>query len=495
MAASASSESQGKTIALVVFVILTIISGVVAFYFYDQVDTLTQERNNANTAAQDARRAETTAKNNYNELRGTVYGEQTEEDHTKVIDLVRNDLKTPRLGDARKADKPEYKSFKDALDFLHDQLAKSDTTTSEQATQLAELKKQIESLQDKHQVQIDEVTKDRDAKADELAQQSSQFRESLASKDQEIASISEDRLRLLNSKQDAEQELERFTQNAERKIRQLSDIIASKEEQERLRDQIEFESSDGIVTEVKRQAFNTEAYLNLGAADGIINGITFGVYGKDKGGNPYKLPKANAVVVRVLDSHRSIARVVERPGEVPVIPGDVLFNPLWSPGQQITVGIVGLVYLDDIDSSQSDYDLRAQNREFIDILERLGVKVVAQYDVDQQKSRGKIDINTDWLVIGEIPEKKETDDQERRDFLDGLKAAEKQFRTEARENDVRVINVRNLLTFMGKQQPRLTVRAGEESEFLYGKRRPSLIDEGPAPPIKPAKGTGNGTGN
>ena len=100
--------------------------------------------------------------------------------------------------------------------------------------------------------------------------------------------------------------------------------------------------------------------------------------------------------------------------------------------------------------------------------------------------KGNLNVNSRWLVIGEIPEIKDSDTQERKDFIINLRKAEQELRKEASVNGVPVINVRNFLTFMGKQQPQTTVFAGEERRYLYGKNRPALVDKAPVPATRSA---------
>jgi hypothetical protein len=480
--AASSSESQGKTIALVVFVVLTVITGVLAYYFYDLTDTLTQERNGANQAAEQARNETRIAKNNYKEIRGLVYGEQAEEDHAKVVDLVRGSLKAPKVGDARKDRKAEYKSYSDAVDFLQTELAAADVRIDEQNKEIAKLRTEVESLKETYQGQVDVAVKDKDEKEAELQAETDKFRSTLEQKDREISQISDERLRALNAKQDAEQSFAQYRERAEAELKRQDSKIAELQEQDRLRGQVEFVSADGKITEIKSEPGTTIAYLNLGSADGLATGTTFGIYGRDQGGNPYRLPKANLEVTRILGEHRALARVDNLKMTDPVIPGDLLYNALWSPGDQISVALVGLVYMNDKEGGeQSGLTIYHENDQFLNLIRQLGGKVDSIYDVESQKLQGKMDVRTDWLVIGDIPEPKETDNQERKDFLVKLKKAEKAMREQARENNVGIINVRNLLTFMGKQQPQLTVNAGDEYRFLYGKRRKSLVDEGPKP--------------
>lgn len=480
--AASSSESFGIKVALAIFVTLTVLSGVLAFYFYDQTDTLTQERNSATQAAETARKQETTAKNNYKEIRGLVYGEQTEEDHLKVVEMVRNKLKAPNVGASRKDRKAEYKSFDDAVKFLETELGSADQRIDEQSKEIAKLRAEVESLKETYQAQVDVAVKDKAEKEAELQSETDKFRGTLEQKDREIAQISDERLRALNAKQDAEQNLAQFREETAAKLKQNEQTIADLQEQERLRGQIEFVSSDGKISEIKSLPGSTVAYINLGSADGLTTGTTFGVYGRDQGGNPYKMPKANIEVTRILDEHRALARIDNLKITDPVIPGDLLYNALWSPGDKISIGLVGLVYMSDKEGGeQTGLTITSENEQFIQLIQQLGAKIDAVYDLNQEKIQGKIGVRTDWLVVGEVPETKETDTQERKDFLSKLRKAERTLREQARENNVGIINVRNLLTFMGKQQPQLTVNAGEENKFMYGKRRKDLVDEGPKP--------------
>lgn len=480
MAAIASAESQGKTVALIIFVLLTIVGGVLAFYFYDQVDTARQERDQANLAAQTARGETLAAKGNYKELRLRVYGTETEEDHAKVKEILDKMLASPQVG-AR--DKKNYKNFEDAINYLHNEIKQADDELAKRQALIEERDKKIATLEKGYEDNVAAREADKEAKAAELLAVTKQFQDETNSIKQELADERNRRSDLQNANQDLRQKAERDKANYERNLRKYATELAKLRENQELAKVLEFVRADGSITHVTRYQGNVLVTIDLGSDDSLYKQTTFGVYGRDEGGNPYVLPKANIEVVKILGPHRAEARLYGETIQDPVLPGDLIYNPVWERGHRLGIAILGDIYIDD--------DQQPDNDEFIRLVNSLGAQVDSYYDAAEGKQKGSINFETAWLLLGQPAELgPNATEEEKKAYSDYQKAAVA-MRRQAYENGVPVINARNFLTFMGNQQPQRTIRAGEEPKYMFGKGRPRLIDKGPVPANSTEGGAGN----
>lgn len=480
MAAIASAESQGKTIALVIFVLLTIVGGVLSFYFYDQVDTAIQERDGANQAAQKARGEMLAAKKNFEELlpkilpvdkeKGEILAGGSKEDTQKILQMIDGLLTTPDVG-AR--DKKKYESFNDALTFLHNALKEADATIAQKQAGIDERDKKIASLQGSYEDNVAAREKDKEDKAAELLAVTKQFQDETNSIKGELTDERNRRSGLQNEIQEVRQNAEIQKASSERTIKNLTVQLQKERENKDLAKMVNFVKANGTITNVSRQKDNTLVTINLGSDDSLYKQTTFGVYGRDEGGTPYVLPKASIEVVKILDGHRAEARLYGETIQDPVLPGDLLYHPIWEKDQRLGIAILGQIHMDN--------DNLPDNEEFMRIVNDLGAQVDSYYDATEGKQKGTIDFETAWLLLGEAPELgANATEEEKKTFGDYQKAA-LAMRRQAYENGVPVINARNFLTFMGHQQPQRTVRSGEEPKYMFGKGRPRLIDKGPIP--------------
>ena len=99
----------------------------------------------------------------------------------------------------------------------------------------------------------------------------------------------------------------------------------------------------GEITSVNQRT--RTVWLNRGREDHLERQTKFGVYSGDIGGMS-KVKKADVEVVRVVDDHTSEARILEDTINDPIMPGDKIYTPLWSPGQQTHFALVGFMDLD-----------------------------------------------------------------------------------------------------------------------------------------------------
>lgn len=141
-------------------------------------------------------------------------------------------------------------------------------------------------------------------------------------------------------------------------------------------------------------------YLNLGSADYLKPGVTFsvlptGTTGKTAAGRDRK---GAIEVVSVLEPHLSTAKVIDAPNALrdPLLPGDLLFNPAWSPSNRQHVALAGIFDLngDGVDDIE---DLKRT-------LEKAGVTVDAWLDIKDRTIKGPgLTERTTYLIQGVTP--------------------------------------------------------------------------------------------
>lgn len=136
--------------------------------------------------------------------------------------------------------------------------------------------------------------------------------------------------------------------------------------------------------------------INLGSADKLIPGITFGVIdGREKRLQDAKV-KATIQVTQVQGLYLATGRVIATPEiKNPIIPGDKIYSPFWAPGRVVKIALAG-----DIDI---DGDGRPDNEALKGQIIAAGAEVAAEVSMSG-KETGKLDATVRFMVIGEDPE-------------------------------------------------------------------------------------------
>lgn len=474
----AAADSQAKTISLVIFVVLTVITSCLAYYFWNQTDMLTQQAQAAKKSESEANQKAATTKKEYEELRQSI-GIEPKDSHASVMTLVNADLQTAKTNDERRRQKPTYAHYTDALKYLHGELDASDKRVAAAEKDATDLRDKLKTTKETYDAEVAKYRQAQEAAKKDLGDEQSKFLAQLGKKDEENDELRNQNVFLRDKVTQLTRDIEDTLKKGEReRIKDQAIIDNLKREAER-RQTIQFEHKDAEIILV--QEAGNAAQIDIGLDDGVRQGLTFGVYGRDVGGNPYKLPKANAEVVRILGPHKSLVKITGNSITNTILPGDLLFNPVWSPGDRESVAIVGKIYMDD--------DNEPDNERFMQLIRDLGGKVDSWVDLKTGKVMGKpITTQTGWLVEGEIPDPSEKAFRPEETKLDKeIFRSSDTLKRQAREAGVRIVNARNFLTYMGYQALQQTIPYGREYQFLHGKRRPRLVDKLPEDQIKEAE--------
>ena len=100
-------------------------------------------------------------------------------------------------------------------------------------------------------------------------------------------------------------------------------------------------------------------------------------------------------VVNISDAHMAECRILESINSNPLLPGDVIFTPLWHPGQQEHFALVGLLSIDGKGNSD--------RQKIHDIIRIHGGVIDAETD-DKGNVHGEITHLTRYLVEGDLTE-------------------------------------------------------------------------------------------
>ena len=227
-----------------------------------------------------------------------------------------------------------------------------------------------------------------------LAEQSTAFDEDRARINQEKEETRDKFTKVVdefgNFRSKAANEAKRLTQD---KTQLLGTIDTQKKKLNTLLND-QFETTQGLIRFV--QAGGKVVLINLGSADALRAGVTFGVIDGEETRLQDAKVKASIQVIKVNGQHLATARVVALPEiENPIIPGDKVYSPFWAPGRRVKIALAG-----DIDI---DGDGRPDNSAIKGQIKAAGAEVVAEISASGAQT-GKLDATVRFLVIGESPE-------------------------------------------------------------------------------------------
>jgi hypothetical protein len=244
------------------------------------------------------------------------------------------------------------------------------------------------------------------------------------------------------------------------------------------------EAADGEITWVNQR--QRIAWINVGFEDGLTRQTTFTVFDRDENSLATGAkPKARIEVIRVTEPHLAECRILEDDLKNPILPGDKIFSPAWSPGQRLHFAIAGVLDLDG--------DGRPDNDEIRSIILVNGGVIDAELKPDGTRV-GEITAQTRYLIRGKAPSERELGADE------GKKAFEAytQLLKSADTLGAETIDVSRFINLMGwKAQQRTTTLGAKRTtgrrEFAPrtpGSAAPATdpdsseaYEEAPAPPV------------
>lgn len=463
----ASSKPQNLLVPLIVFVVLWVISSAAAFMFYQKSTKLDTELANQKKQADDANSKRSAAENNIKTLKNLIgypeaeFGSEADAPGgTTLISKIKEDLS--KYVEAGNPPSFSYKGEVDRLAQRRDDLTKEmelkDTSYAQLRERFESVRKEEEGKINENIAKRDEANADRDKldkevqqKIDETTRQI-QDREMVAQKN-------------ANERQQIQNEYENHKKRSEiEKNSLVGQLKGMRESTQRLQ-----AAGTPVAAVVSVDNLNNEVYIDRGADDLLPLQTTFSIWSADKRGSMHwrekneKIkgdakkefdesgrknlleprleggPKAYIEIVALLGPHQSKGRITMEKMLDPITPGDLLFTPLWEPGQKKHFALGGR--FDMTGKGTNDRAL------LIDLIKRQGGVIDAEVK-DNGTVEGSIEAGTHYLVLGDASEDTGATDQQKesmgrvRKLLDDLQK-------EARSLGVEVIDQNKLYDFMG----------------------------------------------
>lgn len=497
--AAASNKPGAVHYALIIFVMLSVILGITTYMFHreysDRAAKITELEGKAGTQTALIKKYD-------DEIQAlkTKTGRKFEivEDPTNagnantVIGAIVKDL-------ADFGKDLQGKDYAETLQKLREALDATSTDVASKTAQIASLQKDLNDQRTRLNTQVDTHRKAQEKAEADLRNLVTKRDEMLTAKQTEIdrfkADVNQLTGELAQEKEGREKERKQFQSD----LAQLELRIDILQDKNNVLSGVVFEKQDGLIAGVNN--VSKTVVIDLGEADQLKKGMTFSVYPrdsralgaeldelKDNVDQAYKDEKIGAgerddrkevlsftgmkgkiVVTRLLGPHSAEARIVEEDLYRPMVRGDVIYTPTWSPGLVEKISIIGEVDLDN--DGKSD---REQLRQFLAIS-----GVVIDNEVDDAGERipaeGKISVQTKFLVLGHIPDRADIIGDEDKARVDKMNAHLTDMRKEARANGVRVVKLNDFLSHVGFEAKRRMFRPGDDRPYtLKGALKPPV---------------------
>ena len=399
----ARRENQGIQIAMIVFILTTLLFLVTTYFGYSSSTKYSAE-------AESLRQQLQTANSGLSSSASLV---ETMKQYTGVVgdddSAIQASLKTAVEETYGQGLPPENQNFQDIAKLLtekiqqqYGELAQARDTEKQLRSELAQVRATQEKL-------VAAAQQKEAAAVADANQQRTQFTASTSALQEQLAESG-------RQKDAAMAERLAAVARADEQVKQAQDELRGKEGQLiRLSEElntIRQDSPDQYDGEVTGVVFATRTvWLNIGREDGVLPKFSFGVYDVDDTNVRSAKRKASIEVTKVLGAHRCEARITDTDYIDPVTRGDLIYSPIWSPGSKLGVALLGSM---DVDKDGGDDRALIRN-----IIEMNGAHVDAE-DVDGEV-QGQITVNTRYLVVGEEDEDKKAANTARTPMLDAAR--------------------------------------------------------------------------
>jgi hypothetical protein len=428
----ASSENQGLQIALIIFVMLTILLSVTTFMFFREYEeAATKSRTDAeNASKKDQLAREAIAERDKLKQFIGLSDAATMQD---VQTTFEEDMK--KFANTAPA---ENKFYRPALEFTA-------TTLEAKTVELIAARETIQQEKDARE-KVEKAKQEQVAAAEENARKAeadlAAAKKAFEDERKKMKDDMADLAAQLKEKNDA------MTELADTKKKEIDDLTSEKNKfaltNDFLREKIEdldpstgIEVPDGEIVWVDQRS--RTAYVNVGSADGLRRQVLFSVVAGDEQVGRDQKTKGRLEVMEILGPHFAECRITADRIVDPLVAGDKIYTPLWQPGRTEGFGIIGFI---DIDNDGVD------DRALIRDLIRLNGGRIDAEDTEDGKQVGDVNLTTRYLIQGNPPE-------------DSVASkAYTKLQRDAEHMGVRLINVNDFLDQVGWKDLKQTILFG-----------------------------------
>jgi hypothetical protein len=378
-------ESQGLQIALIIFVMLTVVLAVTTFLYHSRyTEALKAAKDSEERANQEHSKA-ATKETECGDLKRVI----------GMADKTAADIQEQYAKDMKSfgANFPEDARFYSPL------LARLWEAADDKSNDVKKLGAKLQELEGKFAVR--EAAKD-----DEMVQIRGAFKKLKEEYDAAVNGFKKDDANRLAAETEALANLLKSQKTATAKI---GDVEAKANEERKINtnlvqinkqlgeriDKLTPRSMDrpcGKVDYVNQRAHTV--WINRGRADGLPMQITFGVFSGDAADLGKAVKKGSIEVTRILGDNSAEARIIEDKDNDPIVPGDLIFTQLWSPGEKLHFALAGSMDLEG--------DGQNAVSAVCNLINMNGGMVDCWMD-EKGKRIGDPSPHTNYLVIGDEP--------------------------------------------------------------------------------------------
>ncbi len=414
-------ENQGLQIALIVFVMFTIILGVTTFMFSKEYSKQKALAEASDTKAAEANTAHSAAESENMRLKQVVGHAET-----STLQVVDEQYANDKLTFARNMG-VEDPSYRDMCQWLSDEVQRKNAALSTEKQRVQDEKDRAADVQTAANTQILQMRQRAEKAESDLADRTSEFQRSQLLLAQTNAKLGTDKQTVVDQSRDllAKAEVEKSDLN--NKMKKQDQYIDNLQGVIEEMDPPVVDNPDGIVIHAGR---TDKVSINLGRIHGLERLTNFAVYARDMTDVTDAGRKGAIEVIDVFEDN-AIAQIIDEDVSNPILGGDKIFTPLWMPGERQHFALTDGVDLDG--DGRSDID------ELRNLITSNG-GVVDLYLDDLGQKYGEITTETKHIVKGEQPTDGSTTERLN---------ARKWILDEAKKFNLRTLSVDELLNRMG----------------------------------------------
>ena len=339
----ASRDNQGLHISLILLVMMVLGLGIVAGVFYNANAKAQADAKQANNAAQTAQSSQREAMTNLNRLKVMI-------GHTEETSM--EEVETQFASDVASFVADENGTPADVQAMSYRKIP------VELRNKYATLEQQLASARE----QVNSITAERDAARAEKASSVAQAVSAKDDAEAKLRKLTADYQTERTSLQNQQKEVLAAKTGIEGKVAQVQATAATEqaalnktinEQQQRIKGLLKItedlkpktgDRADGKI--VWSNPRNKTVWINLGSSDMLRPQMTFSVYPFGQESLVDSKPKAMIEVTRIHSGNQAEARISQSDVGDPVMPGDTIFTPIWTPNRSEKFAIVGFIDID-----------------------------------------------------------------------------------------------------------------------------------------------------
>ena len=439
--ASTKAESTPIFIALILFVVLSIVLGVTTYMFYKGEEDAITARKDADNEREIAEKETQEVQKKVDELKGLV-GAPPDPAGPTVDEIMQEyeqnqDVygETYKRNKGTELDDPSASTYPWMLKYLIDMNKSLFDQISQKGSQLTEVEQAHVAEKERLKAAHEATRKELGALSDEIKTNNEKFAQDRTAFEKKYEKATDDVRKAQDKITEIQDKSRRDMNKVTEKMNEVDNQLSATTNALQNSRRVDLEAPDGEVIWVNQ--VDGTVYIDLGYQDGLRRQTSFSVYDHDVANALTAEPKGTLEVVQV-KSDMSIAKVtsdIYAKDKLlnPILKGDKIISAIFHRGEPERFAVVGKIDIDG--DGRNDLPL------LLRLIERNGGIVDAFVDESgNQGGSSKITPRTKYLVMGDKP----TDRTENK-ILDAYNDLVKL----ADDNGVRVIPLKDLLDHMG----------------------------------------------